>query len=193
MRRLSALPVLAVAGALAWAGCGDDGGSTAASTAATDQPGATAPATVDTTTGPVASAPDAPPPPPEAATTPLPETDGSPGSGTTTGGDGERGGSGERAESEPVRVPAAFKVRHGDSLTPETITVPPFLAIQISVANPDRAPHVVVVRTPRAVTLRIPGGGWRAVRIAGQRAGAYAMTLDGRAAGELVVGGEAGP
>lgn len=190
MRRLPLLTALLAAGALAAAGCGDDGSATSASTPATG----TTPATVDTTTGPVASAPDAKTPPPAAATTPLPETTPSttPG-GATAPGEGSGATDEPQPENEPVRVPAAFKVLGGGELTPRAVTVPPFLAVEVSVANPDSAQHVVVVKTPRPQTLRLPGGASRAVRMPGLRAGTYAITLDGRPAGQLIVGGEVGP
>lgn len=181
MRRLSTslLPLAAVA-ALA-AGCGDDD----ATTGSTSPTPATPAVTGD---GPVASTPaatvpptDAAPPPPETITTP-------PDDGRGDGGDG---GSAPPAE-EPIRVPATFEIR-GGALTPPAITVPPFLAIEVSVANPDAGERVVVVQTPRPQTLRVPAGDRTVVRIAGQRAGTYPITLDGRAVGELIVGGEAGP
>ena len=191
MRRLPTALLLPLLAAAALAGCGDDdGANTNASTTAT---GPTPAVTGD---GPVASTPSATTPPTD-ATAPLPQettpaetapAQTTPGQ-TTTGG---AGAPGDQAE-EPVRVPAAFKVRGGDRLTPPSVTAPPFLAIELSVANPDEQEHVVVVRTPRPQTLRLAGGGYRKVRIPGLRAGTYAITLDGRRAAQLLVGGEVGP
>ncbi len=119
---------------------------------------------------PVASAPDAKAPPPDAT---APATD--PGAG----------------DERSIRVPAAFALRDG-ALVPPTITVPPFLAVELSV-RADGTPHRVVLRTPRPHALDVPASGNAAVRIAGLHAGRYAIALDGRRAGTLVVGGQVGP
>jgi len=141
---------------------------------------------------PTASAPDATAPPPDATqpgtgpvTTPTATTP-----TTTQTAPRERGaGGGEEA----VRVPATFTVAGGGRLTPPAITVPPFLAVEISVVAADGKAHVLVVRTPVPHTLRVAAGRRAAVRIAGLRAGRYAVLLDGRRAGALVAGGEVGP
>jgi hypothetical protein len=192
MRRLptALLPLLVAAAALA--GCGDDGTNT--NTAASTTP--TGPTPAVTGEGPVASTPSATTPPTD-ATAPLPQettpAETTPEQTTTGGDDGAQGGDGGGQAEEPVRVPAAFKVLDGTRLTPPSVTVPPFLAVELSVANPDQQAHVVVVQSPRPQTLTLAGGGYRMVRIPGMRAGTYAITLDGRRAGQLLVGGEVGP
>jgi hypothetical protein len=189
MRRLPQLSALLVVAGLLLAGCGDGSSSS----------GSAAPA--DTSGRPVASAPDATTPPPD-ATTPLPPSTTQPPAATqppaqTTpqqqdpGEDGATGGG--QPQDEPVRVPAAFKVLGTSRLTPATVTVPPFLAVEVSVANPDGARHVVVVTTPRPQTLTLDGGGYRAVRLPGLRAGSYPIELDGKPVAELIVGGDVGP
>ena len=166
------LPALAVLTALAAAGCG--GGNTG--------PGATSP---------TASAPDATAPPTDAtqpgtapATTPPATT-----TPTETQPSGDTGGGGEQS----VRVPASFVVTQSGRLTPPTITVPPFLAVEISIRADDGRSHTLVLRTPAPHTLQVAAGKRAAVRIAGLRAGRYAVALDGRRAGALVAGGEVGP
>lgn len=182
MRRLSKplLPLAAVA--LIAGGCGDDD----ATTSSTSPTGPTPAVTGD---GPVASTPAATVPPTDAAPPPPETTATTPPAGED---DGRDEGGAEPPAEEPVRVPATFAIRAG-SLTPPAITVPSFLAIEVSVANPDGSERIVVVQTPRPQTLRVPAGERAAVRIPGQRAGTYEITLDGRAAGQLIVGGEAGP
>lgn len=140
---------------------------------------------------PTASAPDATAPPPDATqpgtgpvtvpTTTEPATGGSPGG--TAGGGGE----------EAVRVPAAFTVATGGRLTPPTITVPPFLAVELSLEANDGRAHVLVLQTSTPHTLRAAAGRRAAIRIPGLRAGRYPVLLDGRRAGALVAGGEVGP
>lgn len=181
MRRLPKplLPLAAVA--LIAGGCGDDD----ATTGSTSPTGPTPAVTGD---GPVASTPvttpptdaTAPPPPPGTITT-APEDE-----------PADEGTTGEPPAEEPIRVPATFEIR-GGVLDPPGITVPPFLAIEVSVSNPDAGERVVVVQTPRPQTLRVPAGERAVARVPGQRAGVYEITLDGRAAGQLIVGGEAGP
>jgi hypothetical protein len=180
MTRVRAL-AFAMATALAVGACG--GGNTGAGTAG----------------GPTASTPLAKPPPPDATqpgtgpvttpttTTPPAETQTEPSGGAGDGGGGSAGG-GEQA----VRVPASFTVV-GGGLTPPTITVPPFLAVEISLLSSDGKPHRLTVRTPMPQTLSVGAGERTAVRIAGLRAGRYPVVLDGRHAGALVAGGEVGP
>jgi hypothetical protein len=145
------------------------------------------------TTNPTASAPDATAPPTDAtqpgtapATAPPATTTTPP---TETQPSGDAGGGGE----QQVRVPASFVVTHSDRLTPPTITVPPFLAVEISIRSDDGRPHTLVLQTPTPHTLQVAAGRRAAVRIPGLRAGRYAVTLDGRRAGALVAGGEVGP
>lgn len=95
--------------------------------------------------------------------------------------------------SQPVRVPATFvAVGHG-RLTPPTITIPPFLAVEISLRSRDRKPHELVLRAPVPHALQVGPGGTARMRIPGLRTGRYAVLLDGHRAGALVVGGDGGP
>lgn len=143
-------------------------------------------------TNPTASAPDATAPPTDATqpgtapTTTPPATTTTP---TETQPSGDTGGGGE----QQVRVPASFVVTPSGRLTPPTITVPPFLAVEISIRSDDGRAHTLVLQTPEAHTLQVAAGRRAAVRIPGLRAGRYAVTLDGRRAGALVAGGEVGP
>jgi hypothetical protein len=175
------LAVVALLAALAAAGCG--GGSTGTGPAGE----------------PTASAPDATAPPPDAtqpgttAVTPpattQTETQTAP---TDTDGTGGAQAGGDGGEQQ-VRVPAAFLAGAGGRLTPRTITVPPFLAVELSLRSGDGRPHRLVLRTTPPHALRVGAGGRAAVRIAGLRAGRYPVLLDGRRAGALVAGGEVGP
>jgi hypothetical protein len=184
LTRTLLVAVVATVGALA-TGCGGDGGASTTTTQAAQPTTQQPPSTM---TGPVASTPDATPPPPPTATDAIPtSTVPSPPTNTTPTPQEQQGGGGEQA----IRVPAAFVIR-GGALTPPQITVPPRLAIELSVRS-DGQPHTVVLRTPRPKTLRVQANAKDSVRMPGLRAGSYAITLDGSSAGELVVGGEAGP
>lgn len=183
MRHRSPLILLAATAALAAAGCGgDDGGATA--------PTAAAPPTA-TAERPVATAPAATAPPADALeAAPRPA---SPRGGATAPAPSGASSDVPADAQEPVRVPARFTVRAG-ALDPPTVTVPPFLAVALSVASGDGAPHRLVVATPTPRRLAVPADGRPATaRLAGLRAGRYPLLLDGRRAGALVVGGEVGP
>lgn len=135
--------------------------------------GATTTAATAVDTNPTASAPDAKAPPPDAT---------EPGTGTITTDQNE----------VDVRVPATFVVRDGD-LSPRTITVPPFLAVELSVRAADGSAHRLVLRTPTTHALDVGPGERAATQIPGLRAGRYVVELDGHPAGALVAGGEVGP
>lgn len=161
---------MAVLAALALTASACGGGNTGPGTE--DQPTATAP---EATTPPTDATQ-----PGTASTTPVPP----PAKTQTEPDDG-----GEQA----VRVPATFTVTAGGRLRPPTITVPPFLAVEVSLASDDGRPHTLVLQTPTPHTLDVAAGERAAVRIPGLRAGRYPVTLDGRRAGALVAGGEVGP
>lgn len=175
MWRSSRCLSLAVLTALAVAGCG--GGSVGSAT-----------------TSPTASAPDATSPPPDATqpgTGPVTTQTAAPAAHARTQvpapSPSPAGG------SQNVRIPATFVAAPGGRLAPATITVPPFLAVEVSLQSADGKPHRLVLETPAPHTVRVPGGGRAAVRIPGLRAGRYAVLLDGRRAGALVAGGDGGP
>lgn len=167
MRFRLLLPLVVV---LSLSACG--GGSDEASTS-------TSPA-ASVATSPTASVPDATQPPSDATqpgTAPVtPPTTTEPAAG----------------DEERVRVPAAFVVRDG-ALDPRTITVPPFLAVELSVLSADGRSHRLMLRAPTARPLTVAAGERAAAQVAGLRAGRYVVELDGRAAGAVVAGGEVGP
>lgn len=171
MRFSGCLTTMAVLATLALAACG--GGTTGPGTDPTaSAPDATAPPADATQPG---TAPATAPP----ATTTAPRT--------TTTETQPAGG------EQSVRVPASYVVTPAGRLTPPTITVPPFLAVEISIRSDDGRAHALVLQTPQPHTLQVAAGERAAVRIPGLRAGRYPVTLDGRRAGALVAGGEVGP
>jgi hypothetical protein len=151
---------------------------------------------------PTASAPDATAPPADATqpgtgpltTTPPARTGTEPDGASGTGGAaGATDDSAAGGGAQDVRVPAAFVAIARGRLRPPTITVPPFLAVELSLRSADGRPHRLVVATPTPHMLAVAASRRASIRIPGLRAGRYAVTLDGRRVGALVAGGEVGP
>jgi hypothetical protein len=84
-------------------------------------------------------------------------------------------------------------VGEGGQLTPPTVSIPAFIAVAVSVRSTASGAHVIHVRTPRPVTITVPGHGSASVMIPGLRAGTYPITVDGARRGTLSIGGEPGP
>jgi hypothetical protein len=169
--------VCAVA-AIALAACGDDAKTTGSGEGA--EPSGTS--TVTRT----AAAPTS-----TAVTTTPTATTGVPVGGVTTGettstststGESGEGGAGDE---EPARVPVALTHSDG-ALSPTTVTVPAFLALEIRISGP-------------AATATLPGGGRLTApgtkTIAGLRPGKYTIsTADGgKTTLDVVSGGDPGP
>jgi hypothetical protein len=144
-------------------------------------------------TNPTASAPDATAPPADATQPGTTPTSTTPAATVTTPTQTQPSDNDAGGGEQQVRVPASFVVKQSGRLVPPTITVPPFLAVEISIRSDDGKPHELVLLTSVPHTLRVAANGRAAVRIAGLRAGRYPVTLDGRRAGALVAGGEVGP
>jgi hypothetical protein len=150
-----------------------------------------------TVTTPTASAPDAKAPPADATqpgTGPVttPKKTGTTGARTApavptvTKPKGPTG-------NEPVRVPATYMLK-GGRLTPPGVMVPPFLAIVVTVVSADATLHRLVLEVPPgARTFTVPAHGSLTVRVPGLRAGRYGILVDGRPAGGILVGDDAGP
>ena len=109
--------------------------------------------------------------------------------GSTTTGESQPGGGGDE---QGTRVPAAFRL-HGGKLQPNRVSVPAFLAAEVTVASRDARPHAVRVQVGKGYSLQVPPHGTASARVPGQKAGRFAVLVDGRAAGFLVWGGEPGP
>lgn len=139
----------------------------------TESTPATAPAT--TATAPVATAPAATTPPDDAggaSAPPEPEA--------------QEGGAGDE---EGIRVPVDLVVS-ADGVDPPTVSVPAFLAVEISARSGDGRPHTVEVA---GVTLEVPATGTATAQADGLRSSSYPITVDGTRRGELIAGQEPGP
>lgn len=164
----------ATALALMVSGCGGGSARTA---------GPAAPATTSTATTPPART--------TAATTPTATTT-TPAPATTPNRESAPGGAGDE---QGVRVPATFTFRRGRVASPAQISVPAFLAVELTIVARDGRAHTVTIDAGgRRYSLSAPAGGRAAVRIPGLRGGAYPLLNGaGQVVGTLVVGGEPGP
>jgi hypothetical protein len=155
------LAVLAVAAVLA--GCGDD--DTVSSSSPTPAP--TAAATETPTPTPTET------PTPTATEQPAPEE--------------QEGGAGDEEEA---RVPARFTV-DASGVTPPQVSVPAFLAIELSVQNGLASP--ITVRLEGAEPFRVGPYATERVELDGRRPGRYVIDFGEGRTGLLVTGVEPGP
>ena len=97
--------------------------------------------------------------------------------------------------SEPIRVPATFIFTRPGRVDPPTVTIPPFVRVELTLASRDGRPHTLALRSDgRTYTLRVPAGGRASTSIPGLRAGRYPLAPIGRGPGAtLIVGGQVGP
>jgi hypothetical protein len=162
--------LMAVVFALVLSGCGN-GKKTASQPSQTSS---TAPAT------PTATSPT--------STTPTSSTP-----ATTTGTPTEppAAGGGE----EPVRTPAVFVFGSGGRVSSPTVTVPAFIAVDVTLVSRDGRAHELALNAAgRRYRFRVAAGRVSTVRIPGLKAGTYPLSPVGGGPGaRLVVGGEAGP
>jgi hypothetical protein len=159
---------LGAAACLALAGCGDDDDGA-------DRP-ASAPQTLATST--TATTPPATVTPPSTAP---------PGGAEHQGREQDEGG-----DEEPIRIPATFTLR-GGQLRPRSVSVPAFLAIQVSIRNLDAVTRIVVVRADRDYRIVVRPRRRAARLVPGQRQGNYPVLVRGGGRATLVSGGEPGP
>jgi hypothetical protein len=176
--------VLAAALATAIAGCGGDDGPSPASEGAspTTPPPATTTTGTDITDGSSLVTTSTVP----TTTTPT-ATTGVPPGGVTTG----ESGAGGAGDEEAVRVPVAL-IAHDGALTPTTVTVPAFLALEVTIASPSAATTATL---PGGATLAVPARGKATKRLGGLKAGDYTVTTSagGKTTLHVVDGGDPGP
>ena len=192
-RRVLTLCLAVIAGL--FTACGDDNSGGRQAEALTGDAATTAvttaarpPSAAPTATSPAATATATAPPAP---TAPVPAPAGGGASAAPDDGGAEAviPGGDERGN----RVPAAFTVSAA-RVSPSSITVPPFLGIELRVTSGDGAAHTITLRTPVPVTIQIPASGTITQTIDGQKIGTYAVQVDGKAgAATLRVADDAGP
>jgi hypothetical protein len=189
---------LLVVAALAAAGCGSDDTTSAtvvqdATTAVgpATEPDATVPTTTvvtPTTPGSTSTSTSTNP----TATTGVPEGGVDPSStgGAPAGGEQGEGGAGDE---EATRVPVALTA-DGGALSPTTVTIPAFLAVELRVTAKGGAEKLTIA-TPGGGTLAVAAGQTASKRLAGLKPGDYVVTSadGGKTTLRVVSGGDPGP
>jgi hypothetical protein len=200
--RRAALVALGAVVAVAVGGCGSD--DTRSATVVQQPTTAVAPPgsgddTIPTTTSPSASTTSTSGSGGTEATTTPTATTGLPVGGRTTpddtGGtsaDSEQG-QGGAGDEEATRVPAAFAAT-GTALSPTTITIPAFLAIDVMVTATDGAQRLTIA-APGGGAMDVAAGRTATKRLSGLKPGDYTITTarGGRATLHVVSGGDPGP
>src|SRR4051794_19695300 len=177
MKKRSIHPLFALMAALSISlgGCG--GGDDAPSSERAATPDPTAAATATATSTPTATS---------TATTTATAT-----ATATAGGENQEGGAGDEAEA---RVPVALTVGTDGTISPSTVSVPAFLALELQVRN----------RTGGAIRFTMEGadppgpfevaaGATSHARVSGVKKGRYTITIEGVGTATLVSGTEPGP
>ncbi|MGN6870918.1 MAG: hypothetical protein ACTHMY_21200, partial [Solirubrobacteraceae bacterium] len=88
-----------------------------------------------------------------------------------------------------VRVPARFTLIADGSVTPQTVTIPAHLPVELIVVSNGQAHRIVLQKT--ALTVK-PHAQAEAL-IDGLKAGSYRLKVDGAPRAVLTIGGEPGP
>jgi hypothetical protein len=173
------LGILAAAAALGVAACGGGDARTAVpvdSVTPAPTPATTASATA---TPPKATAPSAPSPPSDA---PSP---------SPTSAEGQPGGAGDEAAA---RVPVELTVGSDGTVTPATVSVPAFLALELRVRNRTAGTlSVTMEHADPPGAFAVGAGKTGTQRLAGVRPGRYVITVAGAGRATLVAGAEPGP
>ena len=169
MRR-AALPALLVVVALA--GCGGDDEQTSA-TQATPAPPPSQTATATPSPTPTAT------PTPSATTQPTP---------TATSPEDQPGGAGDE---EAIRVPAEFTISPDLKISPQQISVPAYLQIEITVRNKSDQPVDVTWAGAKLMTVQAHGGASTTVK--GRKKGSYVVSAKPGGDALIVTGVEPGP
>jgi hypothetical protein len=161
--------------ALAACGGGDAPSSAVPTRTATEGPTAT-----ETPTPPTATAPSASTPPPDAPT-PAP----------TATGESQPGGGGDEAGA---RVPVEVTVGSDGTISPSTVYVPAFFALELRVRNRTAGTlRASWDASEPAGPFEVGAGKVSARRVAAPKRGTYFLAIDGAGAAAVTVGAQPGP
>jgi hypothetical protein len=91
------------------------------------------------------------------------------------------------------RLPARFTVGAGGRLSPTVVAAPAHIDIEVSIRCTDRHVHRVVLATPHRHTFKVSRSSAADVLLIGLHNGTYAINVDGKRRGKLIVGAIPGP
>jgi hypothetical protein len=91
------------------------------------------------------------------------------------------------------RLPARFTVGAGGRLSPPAVSAPANIDIEVSIRCTDRYVHRVVLATPHRHTFKVSRSSAADVLLIGLHNGTYAINVDGKPRGKLIVGAIPGP
>lgn len=99
---------------------------------------------------------------------------------------------GGAGDEQPIRVPATLTLAAG-RFRPSEVSVPAFLAIELTVVSREAVPRRIVLETPERREFVVAPGARVSLRVPGQKPGRYRLSATGSGAATLAVGSEPGP
>lgn len=116
-------------------------------------------------------------------------------SGSATAGSSTTRSSTTRTPSPDTRarLPATFTIRAGGLLLPGVVSAPKHTAIALLVISQDGLAHAFVLKAPHVRAGRVLPGRPVRLLLKGLPDGAYAVQVDGRVRGRLIIGATPGP
>jgi hypothetical protein len=91
------------------------------------------------------------------------------------------------------RVPATFTVLSTGALSPPTVSVPVGYVVQVTFIDHGSATAHAIVHTPRPLDIVAPPGGDGFLLVSRLPKGTYAIDINGKMRGALVIGSAPGP
>jgi hypothetical protein len=177
----TSVPLATLVLGLSACGGSDAPSSSAPTTTATEGPTATATAVATATPTPAtATAPSAPSPPPDA---PTPTA--------TANAENQPGGAGDEAAA---RVPVAVTVGSDGTISPGTVYVPAFFALELRVRNRTAGTlRVSWTASEPSGAFDVGAGKVSSRQVAAPKRGTYFLAIDGAGTAAVVAGGQPGP
>jgi hypothetical protein len=114
-------------------------------------------------------------------------------SGSTTGAT-QAPTSGGTSSATHVILPATYTLGPSGSLSPSSVSAPKSVPILLTIVSHDTATHHVAIDVkPQPRTLTVRASGRASAKLGVLPAGGYAINIDGKPRGRLVVGVQPGP
>jgi hypothetical protein len=92
-----------------------------------------------------------------------------------------------------VRLPATFTIRAGGILLPGVVAAPTHTAVALTIVSGDGRGHAFLLQAPHRRMARVLPGRPLRMLLRGLQNGSYAVRVDGRVLGRLIIGATPGP